>query len=171
MKSRLQRLSRIITFSGFVASLTKKSSPAAIAFDSNSVSPPSAPPLASAPRPDTPCFAHGVGDDLTTDHDEELRSDSPEANARRRERARCAAIIGCKAAAHHPSLASDLAFKTTLSRHEAIQLLEELPGESPMPLPRPTLKGPSLVRINQQQIADQRLKLAINQANYERSVR
>ena len=46
--------------------------------------------------------------------------------ARRRERARCKAILSCDAARAWPDVAAALAFKTTLPRVEAIDVLEHL---------------------------------------------
>lgn len=54
----------------------------------------------------------------------ELTGKSAAAQARRRERARCAAIFGCSAAAGNVELAASLAFETTMSRQEAINVLK-----------------------------------------------
>ena len=65
------------------------------------------------------------------DDEDELKGKSAAARARRRERARCAAIFGSKAAARNPVLAANLAFGTSMSRHEALALLKASPaGES-----------------------------------------
>lgn len=58
------------------------------------------------------------------DPDDEMRGNSAIAKARRRERDRCAAIMGCEAAADDLQLAAHLAFNTRLTRHEAIARLE-----------------------------------------------
>ncbi|NID15389.1 hypothetical protein [Luteibacter yeojuensis] len=57
------------------------------------------------------------------DDEEEMRGNSAAAKSRRRERARCAAIFGCKAAGARPDVAATLAFSTTMSRREAIAVL------------------------------------------------
>lgn len=62
------------------------------------------------------------------DPDKEMRGNSPAAAARRRERARCAAIFGSKAAARNPVLAAKLAFNTSMSRTEALEVLEGSPA-------------------------------------------
>lgn len=64
------------------------------------------------------------GDD---DPDKEMSGNSPAAAARRRERARCAAIFACKAAGRNPEMAAALAFTTTMSRTAAIAALDALP--------------------------------------------
>lgn len=58
------------------------------------------------------------------DSDEEMRGSSASAKARRRERARCAAIFGCAAAGVRPDIAASLAFTTTMSRREALSVLQ-----------------------------------------------
>jgi hypothetical protein len=62
------------------------------------------------------------------DSDEEMRGKSASAAARRRERARCAAIFGSKAAAKNPALAANLAFNTSMTRKEALVVLESSPA-------------------------------------------
>ncbi|KWT89347.1 MULTISPECIES: hypothetical protein [unclassified Variovorax] len=66
-----------------------------------------------------------AGDD---DKDEEMRGKSAVAQARLREQARCAAIFSHKAAASNPVLAANLAFKTRVSRTEALAVLEATPA-------------------------------------------
>jgi hypothetical protein len=58
------------------------------------------------------------------DPDEEMKGSSPVAKARRRERARCARILGHKAAALNPDLAGHFAFNTNMSRGSAISALK-----------------------------------------------
>lgn len=70
-------------------------------------------PLPKAPAPMTP-------DEL---EEEELHGDSPVAQARLRERARCKAIITSEAGQRNPSLSHALAFNTRLGRTEALQML------------------------------------------------
>jgi hypothetical protein len=68
--------------------------------------------------------AKGENDDEDMEDDEdEMRGNSAAAKARRRERARCAAIFGCKAAGVRPDVAATLAFSTNMSRTEAIAVL------------------------------------------------
>ncbi|PXW23402.1 hypothetical protein [Paraburkholderia caballeronis] len=62
------------------------------------------------------------------DDEEEMRGKSAASRARRRERARCAAIFGSKAAARNPVLAANLAFKTTMTRKQALAVLNETPA-------------------------------------------
>lgn len=62
------------------------------------------------------------------DSDDEMRGNSAAAAARRRERARCAAIFASKAAGKNPTLAANLAFNTSMSRQEALVVLESTPA-------------------------------------------
>ncbi len=66
------------------------------------------------------------------DNEEEMRGNSAAAGARRRERARCAAIFGSRQAGRNPQLAASLAFNTSLTRKEAIAVLESTPAASPI---------------------------------------
>lgn len=64
------------------------------------------------------------------DEDEEMRGKSAVARARRREQARCAAIMGHKAAGRNVVLAANLAFNTRMGRKEAIAVLQSTPAAS-----------------------------------------
>ncbi len=63
-----------------------------------------------------------------------MRGKSAAAKARRRERARCAAIFGCKAAGLRPDVAATLAFSTTMGRREAIKVLSAVSAGGPQPI-------------------------------------
>lgn len=67
------------------------------------------------------------GDEGGDDPDSEMRGRSAAAAARRRERARCAAILAHPAASLRADYAGHLAFNTRLSRREAIALLKAAP--------------------------------------------
>lgn len=62
--------------------------------------------------------------------DEQASGKSAVARARRTERARCAAIMGHKAAGRNVALAASLAFNTSMSSQEAIAVLKATPGNS-----------------------------------------
>ncbi|PRZ56577.1 hypothetical protein BX589_101227 [Paraburkholderia fungorum] len=66
--------------------------------------------------------------DEDDDDEEEMRGKSASARARRRERARCAAIFACKGAGRNPVLACKLAFTTSMTRSEAIEVLDGAPA-------------------------------------------
>jgi hypothetical protein len=57
------------------------------------------------------------------DTDQDMQGDSLLARARARERARCAAIMGSAEGQRNPMLAANLAFKTRITRVEALALL------------------------------------------------
>ncbi|MEX3635963.1 hypothetical protein [Paraburkholderia sp. BR14320] len=69
-------------------------------------------------------------DDEKKDEDdsEELHGKSAIACARLREQARCAAIMGCRAAGRNVPLAAQLALTTRMTRQEAIAVLEAAPA-------------------------------------------
>lgn len=68
--------------------------------------------------------ADGDGDD----DKEEMSGKSAASQARLREQARCAAIFASSAAARNPVLAANLAFKTRMTRAEALAVLESTPA-------------------------------------------
>jgi hypothetical protein len=70
-------------------------------------------------------------DEEDDDRNTEMSGRSPLAQARLRERSRCAAIFSSRAAAKNPVLAANLAFKTNLSRAAAIDVLEGTPVGAP----------------------------------------
>jgi hypothetical protein len=80
--------------------------------------------------------AHAEGDDENAedndqkrdDDDKEMHGNSVIARARRRERARCAAIFATKEAGANPVLAANLAFQTRLTRRQAIRVLRDTPA-------------------------------------------
>lgn len=65
--------------------------------------------------------------DDADDDEDELSGSSPVARARRRESARCRAIMECPAARRNLALAANLAFHTRLPRGEAIAVLKDAP--------------------------------------------
>ena len=66
-------------------------------------------------------------DDDEDDDKKEMSGTGPRAAARRRERARCAAIFAHPAAGGNPALAASLAFETSLSRSAAIAVMSSQP--------------------------------------------
>lgn len=62
------------------------------------------------------------------DDEDEMHGKSAVARSRRRERARCAAIFGSKAAARNPALAANLAFNTAMTRSQALGVLRDSPA-------------------------------------------
>jgi hypothetical protein len=67
---------------------------------------------------------------------DEMRGSSPIAQARRRERDRCAAIFASPGAATRPDVAAQLAFESNMPRHEAVALLGSVAGGGAPPAPR-----------------------------------
>jgi hypothetical protein len=63
----------------------------------------------------------------TADEDEETPGTGPIADARRRERARCEAIVCSAAGLKNPVLAKAIAFESRMTRKEGIALLESAP--------------------------------------------
>jgi hypothetical protein len=74
-----------------------------------------------------------AADDDDDDKDEEMRGNSAVAQGRRREQARCAAIFGSQEAARNPVLAANLAFKSRMSRAEALAILSSTPAAAGSP--------------------------------------
>lgn len=68
---------------------------------------------------------------------EEMCGTSPVACARRRERARCAAIILSDAGKRNPAAAQALAFRSRMTRSEAVALLNAMPAAACAGLNRP----------------------------------
>lgn len=68
------------------------------------------------------------------DDEDEMRGKSAAASARRRERARCAAIMGSRYAAGNVVLAANLAFNTTMTRKQALAVLRDTPPAATEPL-------------------------------------
>lgn len=94
--------------------------------------PPSAPsPAAAAARPPvakkTAPAAPAPAARRMADEDEEMFGTGAIADARRRERARCDAIIRSPAGLKNPVLAQTIAFTSTMTRKEAMALLESTP--------------------------------------------
>ena len=97
---------------------------------------------AKAEDDDQPSSDDGDGDDKgdkkgrakadeDDDRDDEMRGASAVAKARLREQARCAAIFASAGAAKNPVLAANLAFKTRMSRKEALVVLDSTPAAAP----------------------------------------
>lgn len=71
--------------------------------------------------------------DEDDDDEEEMRDKSSAARARRREQARCASIMGAREAGRNVELAANLAFKTRMTRQEALAVLRSTPAASIAP--------------------------------------
>lgn len=81
------------------------------------------PPVAKKTSPAvTAPAAHRMADE-----DEEMFGTGPIADARRRERARCEAIISSPAGLKNPALAKVIAFDSRMTRKEGLALLESTP--------------------------------------------
>lgn len=96
---------------------------------------------------DDKAVASGKGDkpgDGEDDDDKEMRGNSPAAQARRREQARCAAIFASPAAARNPVLAATLAFTMRMSRAEAVAVLESTPAPASVLHPQRAARNPQV---------------------------
>lgn len=99
-------------------------------------------------------------EDEDDDKDTEMRGSSPVAKARRREQRRCAAIFSSKMAARNPVLAANLAFKTRMTRKEAIAVLEGTPAPAGLNINRAS-KNPN---IGNGRSSDMSSKEAVNKS-------
>lgn len=86
------------------------------------ISAPRPPALSARRTADSPSPKTAASDDP----DDEMRGDSLEAQARSRERARCAAIVTSADGLKRPEIAYALAFQTRASLAEALQVLRGL---------------------------------------------
>jgi hypothetical protein len=77
------------------------------------------------------------------DDEDELHGKNAIARARLREQARCAAIMGCRAAGRNVPLAAQLALTTRMTREEAIGVLQSTPAAVPIGSGR-ELRNPKL---------------------------
>lgn len=103
------------------------------------------------------------------DSDEEMRGNSTAAAARKRERARCAAIFGSKAAGKNPVLAANLAFNTSMTRKEALAVLEATPApQASVQRRNPNLDASGGVSQSSAQVTAARLDSAFARANPKR---
>lgn len=87
-------------------------------------------PVPVKPKADQVLPGRSIEKPRPPDYDgrDEMAGDSPTASARRRERARCEAIITSTAGQAHGALARKLAFESRVPRVEALQLLEAQPA-------------------------------------------
>jgi hypothetical protein len=101
------------------------------------------------------------------DDDEEMRGNSACAHARRRERARCAAIFASPAAGKNPVLAANLAFGTSMSRKEALTILEGTPAPAAALRPRqnPSLGAGGEPTVTAKQKAENSMVAALQKAS------
>jgi hypothetical protein len=103
------------------------------------------------------------------DSDEEMRGNSNAAAARKRERTRCAAIFGSKAAGKNPVLAANLAFNTSMTRKEALAVLEGTPAPvASVQRRNPNLDASGGVSQSTAQVTAARLDNAFARANPKR---
>ena len=83
-------------------------------------------------------------DEPNDDDKREMHGNSPVALARQRERQRCAAIFASKASARNPVLAANLAFRTSMTRQEALAVLESTPAAAAVATGGRSARNPDL---------------------------
>ncbi len=83
---------------------------------------------AAAPAAETEDGEEGEDDDVEKDDDEEeMAGKGRKASARRRERARCRAVLTSPQAAKNPGVAMYLALQTAMPRQQVLAMLEAMP--------------------------------------------
>ena len=86
------------------------------------------PAVAAAPAAETEDGEEGEDDDVEKDDDEEeMAGKGKKASARRRERARCRAVLTSPHAAKNPGVAMYLALQTAMPRQQVLAMLEAMP--------------------------------------------
>ena len=86
------------------------------------------PAVSTAPAAETEDGEEGEDDDVEKDDDEEeLAGKGKKASARRRERARCRAVLTSPHAAKNPGVAMYLALQTAMPRQQVLAMLEAMP--------------------------------------------
>ena len=88
------------------------------------------PPAPGTPRQQLRGKVQKVLDDDAADDPNEMTGNDDVAQARVREQARCAAIMGCAAAQDRVDYAAHLAFNTRHTRQDAVALLVAAPAEA-----------------------------------------
>jgi hypothetical protein len=85
------------------------------------------PAVATVPTAETEDDAEDEDDDVEKDDEEELAGNGKKASARRRERARCRAVLTSPHAAKNPGVAMYLALQTAMPRQQVLAMLEAMP--------------------------------------------
>lgn len=86
------------------------------------------PAVAAVPAAEAEDGEEGEDDDVEKDDDEEeLTGKGKKASARRRERARCRAVLTSPHAAKNPGVAMYLALQTAMPRQQVVAMLEAMP--------------------------------------------
>ena len=86
------------------------------------------PAVAAVPAAETEDGEEGEDDDVEKDDDEEeMAGKGKKATARRRERARCRAVLTSPHAAKNPGVAMYLALQTAMPRQQVLAMLEAMP--------------------------------------------